>query len=141
MRATEDPISTFDPVLRDLLLRGLVVQVSGEEGPAWELTPDAQRRLDHVLAVRATPPADRLVYLGRHCAVCGARVLTRLRQGGYVCDPCAESVPSSSPAEEGAAREDPDERRPLSVHVTRVDGEEPGAPLADGGEPGASLAS
>jgi len=140
MRATGDPISTFDPVLRDLLLRGLVVQVPGEEGPVWELTPDAQRRLDHVVAVRATPPADRLVYLGRHCAVCGARVLTRLREGGYVCDPCAESAPGPSAGENGA-REVSDDRRPLSVHVTRVEGGEPGASLADGGEPGASLAS
>jgi hypothetical protein len=137
MRATGDPMSTFDPLLRDLLLRGLVVQVSDGEGAVWQLTPDAQRRLDHVLEVRATPPADRLVYLGRHCAVCGARVLTRLRDQGYVCDPCAEaesipsvpSMPGPSPAEDGAP-EAADDRRPRSVHVTRADGGDAGASLA-----------
>ncbi len=128
MRVTGDPISTFDPLLRDLILRGLVVQVPGEDGPVWELTPDAQRRLSHVVAVRATPPADRLVYLGRHCAVCGARVLTRLRERGYVCDPCAESVPGASPAEDGA-HEAPEDRRVRGVPAPGADGDA-GAPLA-----------
>ncbi len=128
MRVTGDPISTFDPLLRDLLLRGLVVEVPGEGGPVWELTPEAQRRLRHVVAVRTTPPADRLVYLGRHCAVCGARVLTRLRERGYVCDPCAGSMPSASPAED-VAREVPEDRRVRGVPTTGAEGDA-GAPLA-----------
>lgn len=93
MRAAPDAIDAFDPLLRDLLTWGLVTEVPGEEGPEWHLTANAQRRVSELVRFRGAPPAEHLVYLGRRCAVCGMRRLTRLRDRGYVCEDCTtESV-------------------------------------------------
>ena len=82
-------IETFDPLLRDLVVWGLVVKTEAEAG-LWQLTDAAQRRLDEI-AERTRPlPPDQLVYLDRLCADCRFRGRTRLCDGVYLCEECAQ---------------------------------------------------
>jgi hypothetical protein len=80
-------IETFDPLLRDLVVWGLVMKTEAEVG-LWQLTDAAQRRLDEI-AERTRPlPPDQLVYLDRLCADCRLRGRTRLCDGVYLCEEC-----------------------------------------------------
>jgi hypothetical protein len=130
VRDPGEAIHTFDPLLRNLFQRGLVHQVPGNEGPDWQLTPDAQRRLSQVVAVRATPPADRLVYLGRRCAVCGARALTRLRERRYVCEPCIREMSKESDGPETSRLPTASEDHVRVRHGTHQRQRDPGTSLA-----------
>lgn len=90
MKIRPEPIGAFDPLLRDLLLWELVEPGAGGESPRWQLSERAQSRLDDLVVHRSIPSPDRLVYLDHRCAICGGRKPTRLRDGGYVCDPCTD---------------------------------------------------
>jgi hypothetical protein len=79
--------STYDALLEGLLAGGLVVRGEGPEG-TWMLAEPAQRRLDHLAARQSRFSAEDLVYLDHRCAGCGERRLTRLIEGGYLCDGC-----------------------------------------------------
>lgn len=119
-------VATFDPLLRDLVLWGLVHQVAGDDGLTWQLRPEVQDRLAEVVAARGTPPADRLLYLGRHCITCGKRALTRLSPRGYVCEACLLSE-ANRQAVVGAVEPPPD-RQPKRRHSRRKGRGNEGAP-------------
>lgn len=81
-------IEQFDPLLRDLTAWGLVKHVEGSTPRRWELSPQAQQRLDQLAqAVHAVDPGQ-LLYFGHRCAQCNVRGGTRLHQGRHLCDRC-----------------------------------------------------
>jgi len=82
------PVNTFDPILRDLLYWGLLVQVDEPNGHHWQLAERAERRLDEIAVESSTFAVERMVYLDHRCDVCGFRRLTRVRDSRYVCDEC-----------------------------------------------------
>jgi hypothetical protein len=85
----EYPIETFDPLLRDLVVWGLLEHHEGETGAHWQLVPSAQRRLDELAPAKVTG-VGAVVYLDRLCADCRQRGLTRLYGEKYVCDSCRD---------------------------------------------------
>jgi ribosomal protein L37AE/L43A len=102
MATVERTIRTFDPLLRDLITWNLVKA----DGDRWELSERAQRRLAELAEASASWPAERTVYMGHRCDRCGARGMTRLREGAYVCDPCwsRPATPPDAPVVQDGAR-------------------------------------
>lgn len=96
------PIERFDSMLRSIVSFGLAQRNDADGPPTWQFVPEAQQRLEQLaresglLAVWSE--ARQMVYLDRHCALCGNRVRTRLRDGMYLCDQCdgATSNPLAS---------------------------------------------
>lgn len=127
MSIPED-VTTFDPLLRDLVRWGLVRQDEAKPA-AWVLTPEAQRRLAQ-LGSRVVPPAERLVYLGRRCGVCGGHGLTRLQGERYVCAPCTGEVSEPAPGGSRAENDPVTERRVRARHLRRRGGREGASRLA-----------
>jgi hypothetical protein len=85
------PVETFDPLLRDLVVWGLVERVEDEDGdPTWRLSDDARRRIDELVPAQTRPVPDRLVYFDHLCARCHRREPTRLHSGAYLCASCLE---------------------------------------------------
>ena len=82
------PVTTFDPLLRDLLYWGLLVRVDDADGQHWQLAERAERRLDEFAAESRAFAVEHMVFLDHRCGVCGFRRLTRLRDSRYVCDEC-----------------------------------------------------
>jgi hypothetical protein len=95
-------IETFDPLLRDLVVWGLVAKSEVEAG-RWQLTDAAQRRLDEIVEPTRPLPPDQLVYLDRLCADCRFRGRTRLCDGVYLCEECAQRRTASVMDEEGSS--------------------------------------
>jgi len=105
---------TFDSLLRSLLSWELVTQcVDGGEGEdgEWRLSEIAQRRLSELQP--AVPRLDeRTVYFGHACVDCRQRRPTRLMDGVYRCETCAErrrvtvanGVPANADAREATRR-------------------------------------
>jgi hypothetical protein len=92
MGSSSYSIGNFDPLLRDLVAWGLVTRSEN----SWELVEAAQTRLDEV-AHRARPVSvENFVYLDHRCVRCQERRPTRLREEGYLCDPCFQSEPAVS---------------------------------------------
>jgi hypothetical protein len=85
------PVETFDPLLRDLVVWGLVEREEDADGSAtWRLSDDARHRLDDLAPVGRPPVPDRLVYFDHLCARCHRRKPTRLQAGDYLCASCLE---------------------------------------------------
>jgi len=84
------PVKTFDPLLRDLVAWDLVVHTETEAGSSWRLTEAVQSRLDEIVSRVRFSPNGPLVYLDHRCADCQRRGLTRLLDGVYLCEACAD---------------------------------------------------
>lgn len=104
----EHPIERFDPLLRNMLAWHLVEETA--EG-TWALRPDVARRLNHLVELSRRNDASEVVYFGHTCAACHTSVMTRLRDGRYLCDPCrraadlaAVATPLPAPEERKARR-------------------------------------
>lgn len=100
MSATDDDrLSTFDPLLRELLTFKLV-EADDEAGVrTWHLTEDACRRLAHLAA--PPPPEEKVVHFSRRCVRCGEHRPTRRHSEGFVCEECSRE-PRAEPASAGA---------------------------------------
>ncbi|MGH8988485.1 MAG: hypothetical protein ACRDXC_07805 [Acidimicrobiales bacterium] len=85
----EHPIERFDPLLRNLLAWGLVVEA--EEG-GWTLRPDVAERLPALARYARGDQPSEVVYFGHLCAGCRSKGLTRLRDGRYLCDECRRAA-------------------------------------------------
>jgi hypothetical protein len=97
-------IETFDPLLRDLVAWGLVSRTEAEDGPSWELTDAAQRRLEEIIRPASPLDVDELVYLDHLCADCRFRGITKLHDGVYLCDACLARRLAEVPDQPPAAR-------------------------------------
>jgi len=84
MGTKEIPIENFDALLHSLITWDLVTV----EGTEWQLVERVQRRLSELAPESGPWPAEQIVYVDHRCADCGARTVTRSREGTYVCDPC-----------------------------------------------------
>ena len=81
------PIERFDPLLRDLIVWGLVERHDSGDVTSWQLVGSAQRRLDE-LSPAPGSGRDAVVFMDRRCTDCQQRGMTRLRDERYVCDRC-----------------------------------------------------
>ncbi len=90
------PIERFDPLLRDLVTWDLVNR--GTRPHSWKLTDAAQRRLEELVGWSAPVATEQMVYLDHRCADCQQHVRTRIHDGLYLCDGCAERRATPSAA-------------------------------------------
>jgi len=82
------PIETFDHLLRELAKEGLAGRVEVEGVSSWQLTDEAQNRLEEIAhqVVRLLP--EQIVHLDHTCANCNVRGTTRLHEGLQLCESC-----------------------------------------------------
>ena len=95
MGTEEIPIENFDALLRGLITWDLVTA----EETRWQLAERVQQRLSELAPDSGPWPPEQIVYVDHRCADCGARTVTRSREGTYVCDPCWESRNTNPPHE------------------------------------------
>jgi hypothetical protein len=82
------PRESFRPLMHSLLSFGLVKRVDDGGGlHHWELTAEAEARLDEVSA-SVDRPITTLAYLDHLCARCRQQKLTHLLDGRFVCLDC-----------------------------------------------------
>ena len=82
------PIETFDHLLRELVKRGLAARVEAEGASSWQLTDEAQNRLEEIAHQAARLLPEQIVYLDHTCANCNVRGTTRLYEGLQLCESC-----------------------------------------------------
>ena len=88
MESEKIPITTFDPMLRNLIYWDLVARVEEPSGHEWRLVERARLRLDEIGA-EPVSEVEHMVFFDHCCSLCSFRRLTRLRGSRYVCDECS----------------------------------------------------
>jgi hypothetical protein len=114
--AGNTPRESFRPLMHSLLSFGLVKKIEDADGSHhWELTPEAEERLDEVNASMGRPVAT-MAYLDHLCATCRQQKLTHLCEGRYLCVECERAQQQGQLPAEPNVRVQRRWERPLRSH-------------------------